>query len=96
MHLCDCRDSRASLPLTGFTSRVTQVFDGDIPYLYKQSRNNRMAFQNAIGNDWVKEYFLPGQSDRCAHEPLGTHVMNRFRTRHFIAIRQAIVGNLAR
>ncbi len=43
-----------------------QVFDGDIPYLYKQSRNNRLAFKSATGNDWVKEYFLPGQSDRCA------------------------------
>ena len=41
------------------------MFDGDIPYLYKQSRNNRLAFKNAVGNDWVKEYFLPGQSDRC-------------------------------
>ena len=54
------------LALTPALSCTAQVFDGDIPYLYKQSRNNRLAFKNATGNDWVKEYFLPGQSDRCA------------------------------
>ncbi len=48
---------------------TAQVFDGDIPYLYKQSRNNRLAFKTATGNDWVKEYFLPGQSDRCVVIP---------------------------
>ena len=42
---------------------LSEVFDGDIPYLYKQSRSNRAAF--AAGREWVKEYYLPGQSDRC-------------------------------
>ena len=42
-----------------------QVFDGDIPYLYKQSRTNRIALEKGqAGKEWAKSYYLPGQSDR--------------------------------
>lgn len=42
-----------------------QIFDGDIIYLYKQSRTNRVAFKGKNSNEWAKAYYLPGQSDRC-------------------------------
>ena len=47
----------------------SQVFDGDIPYLYKQSRNNRMAFRSATGNDWVKECKATGSAQNAIRDP---------------------------
>lgn len=50
---------------------LSEIFDGDVPYLYKQSRNNKLALQK--GKQWMKEYYLPAQSDRYARIPLKMH-----------------------